>query len=473
MADHSDTGHRFQISLRTFLLASCATGLGMGILGHLCLRYPDVFLGLLALLSTILPFLLAIGTILWVGWRSQRRRWGLIVWGCWLLVMPLIGLGVLFVARQRIGSSPSNLQFQSTQQLIQQQLPKRIDEPWAWRELERRLTAGTLPQEDVDEAVKQLVLHMTTTKPNGWDQPLHWQHDFLKAATQAGKVSEPVLLKLCEAFYGPKPVIQPLPQLRENKDGLQIELRWGNHWSNSNLDVELLWQVNRVLLDGKPFNVRENSKTSTEWGGYYTGRLPAGNHELTLEVEAAYIDQSKLVGLSARRLSKSLWPQARKRWTQTVSAPLRVYPSDAQIVSLTTDVGSSPGPTGGVQVERLVAQPDRDGKTQIVLKASFSEVLSAPLSYDVAVSINGQQTKLGAMWIVRSGNRSSQGGSHLSGRVDALDLSITQADLILTPNPVHVEQHSEVTEIWGKATVLRNIPLERLDLEKNQGVPRP
>lgn len=65
---------RIQFSLRTFLLVSCALGVGLGVLGQLFLRYPEVFLMVVALLSFAVPFLLAICTIFWIG-LGTRPAW--------------------------------------------------------------------------------------------------------------------------------------------------------------------------------------------------------------------------------------------------------------------------------------------------------------------------------------------------------------------------------------------------------------
>ena len=396
----------------------------------------------------------------------QGRRWGLVVWAGVLMAMPFLGVGAVFVAYYFVGPSPGGLGFLSTQQLIQERLPNQIDEPRVWRELEARLKAGSLSQQDVDAAIKELTSHMTTTRPQGWDSPLSWQKDFIKSAGQAGLISEPVLLALCDAFYGPNPVIQPPPRLREEKSGFHIEIKYGNTWgSHSDLGLQLVWQVNRVLLDDKPLDVRVNHKGGGNWSGYHDGSLDAGDHQLTVEVECAYIDEGKLIGLNPDNLSKGLWPTARKRWTQTISAPLKVFSADQPLVSLATNPGKHPGGNGGIAIGRFAIQRNADGGKLIVLKTSFIEVLPTPLSYDVAVAFDEQTVELGHMWAVQNENHRSSGGGQMQKRLDSLDSSIRRADIILTPNPRHIEHRSEVSEIWGQKIILPNVPLERLDLE--------
>ena len=284
----------FQYSLGTFLIATSVAGVSLGLLGRLFLRDPEICLRIVTLLSTIGPFLLAVGTILWIGLRG--RRWGLTSWGVLLLLTPVIGIGASYAAYRFMGPGPGGLGLLSSQQLLQQRLPNQVDAPWVWNELESRLQAKSLSQKDADDAVKILIAHMTTTRPNGWDQPLHWQDQFLSKARQAGMISPPLLLGLCDAFYGPKPIIEPLRRLREGKNDLQIGIRYGSPWiSQSGLGVELLWQVERVLLDGKPTEAPQpeaghampDSRFSGHWQGSRPVTVKAGDHQVVVEVQCA------------------------------------------------------------------------------------------------------------------------------------------------------------------------------------------
>jgi hypothetical protein len=444
-----------------------------------------MFQAVVGMLSTLGPFLLAIGTILWIGFRSKPdRRWGLIAWGATLLVLPILGMGVMIVGYQiapLVASptpgrplSPGELRSVGTRQLIEQHLPNRIDEPWVWNVLEDRVQTGQMSQQDVDDAIGTLITHIKTTRPKGWDRPLSWQDEFLEAAAAAGLISEPVLLDLCDAFFGPKPLLRPLPRVREGQAGLQIEMEYGSTWSdNAGLPLELLWDVNRVLLDGKPLEVRQTSRHREGWSGYHDGSLPAGDYEMTVEVQCAYVDRAKLIGLQAHRLPVERWPQARKQWKQTVSAPLKVYPADERIVGLSTNSALDPGRSGGVKVERLVVQADEDGKKRIILRLAFSEGLSIPLSYDVSAVLEDQRVNLGSTWVVEQPDRRSTGPGQLQKQIDALDPAVKRADVILTPNPRHIDSRPEVSEIWGEKTIIKDVLIERLDLETAQGAGEP
>ena len=220
------------------------------------------------------------------------------------------------------------------------------------------------------------------------------------------------------------------------------------------------------MLDGKPLDVRENHKGGRHWSGHHEGRLDSGDHQLTVEVECAYIDQEALIGLNADDLSKSLWPEARKRWTQTVSATLKVFSSDEALVSLVTNPGQHPGAGGGIAISRFAIQPDRDGGKLIVLRADFVDgPLPISLSYDVAVAFDGQTVELGQMWVAQRQNGRTCNGGQMQERLDAFDPSIRQADIVLTPNPAHIECQPGVSEIWGEKVIVQNVPIDRLDLE--------
>ena len=140
----------------------------------------------------------------------------------------------------------------TTHRLISKRLPTQVDEPWIWQELKRRLTAGDLTNEEVDDAIRELTAHMQRTKPAGWNETRSWQQNFLKLAIQKGMISEPVFLALCDAFFGPTPTVQmTTPALNEDDTRFDIRLEYGTPWSdNSGLDVKLLWDIEQVLATG-------------------------------------------------------------------------------------------------------------------------------------------------------------------------------------------------------------------------------
>ncbi len=401
--------------------------------------------------------------------RKAYRSGRLIAWGIALLLMPLVGLGGLLLFRLAAGPSPQALGLLGNQELIQQRLLPQVDQPWVWRELEQRLAAGKLSQEDVDDAINVLVSHMKATRPAGWNQPFPWQGDFLKKASSAGMISEPVLIDLCDAYFGKKAVLDPTQRIRENAKNIPVVIHYGNTWGQqSGLGVMLLWDVAEIQLDGKPARFRRTLKTDNDWMGDVEHALPAGQHELTADVQCAYVDAAQLVGLNVHQLPTRSWPEARKRWKQVVSVKFRVYDKGEPILQLVSDPARAPDRTGSIRIDRLALQDDHDGRKRIRLSMDFLENLAVPVGFDVALRLAGQEIRLGQIHAARLSGWNINGGQQLEARLDSLDPSVRTADIILSPDPSHLEQYPQVTEIWGETIVLRQVPLERLDLAKEE-----
>ena len=155
-----------------------------------------------------------------------------------------------------------------------------------WTELANRLSKQALSKQETEDAIQELIAYMKKTRPAGWDQPLSWQKDFVRAAVQAKMISGKVFLDLCDAFYGPKPVAQPLPPIRQGKSSFQLIIRYGNPWSHeSGLGVGLLWDVQQVQMDGRPLSFRQTNVLGDQWLGLCDGNFEVGDHEITVEIE--------------------------------------------------------------------------------------------------------------------------------------------------------------------------------------------
>ena len=201
-----------KFGLKTYLISLCVLGATAGILGKLFVETPETFLSVVALASTVLPFLLATGTIIVLGLRHKRRP-RLVMWGLFLLLCPL---AVRF-ALSLLWPTGDPLRFLSTNRLITKRLPDQTNEPWIWNELKRRLDSGSLTGEEDGESNKTLVAYMKKSRPTGWDQPLPWQDQCLKAAVSAKRVSDHGLLDFA-TFYGKRPAISRRRRQRREKE---------------------------------------------------------------------------------------------------------------------------------------------------------------------------------------------------------------------------------------------------------------
>jgi hypothetical protein len=321
-----------KFSLKSLLISMCVVGATFGIMTRLLMENPEMFLAVVRVGATLGPFLLAVGTIVWIGFRGVPRGRGLVIWGCTLLLTPVL----TFVAMALLLPSGNPLRVLTTQRLISTRLPNQIEEPWVWQELERRLAAGDLTKAEVESAAAELTTHMKRTKPAGWDQPLAWQQNFLKPAIQKGMITEPVFLALCDAFFGSTPTVKmTTPALNEDDTRFDIRIEYGSVWSdNTGLDVKLVWDIKQVQLDGKPVNLSNVQKHFGRQASMTAeAELTPGEHNLIVELDCAFVDAARLAGANLDTLTPDQWPKARKRWVAKATVPVQVAPAaESEIV---------------------------------------------------------------------------------------------------------------------------------------------
>jgi hypothetical protein len=311
-----------KFSLKTLLISMCLLGALFGVMSRLLMENPEMFLAVVRVGSTVGPFALATATIVWIGLRGSPRSRGLILWGCILLLTPFIAGGLVMM----LWPAGNPLQMLTTERLISKRLSAQIETPWVWRELDRRLKNKELSKAEVDDAIEELTAHMKRTTPGGWNQPLSWQRDFIKSALQADMISDDTFIALCEAFFGPAPTVQLVtPTIEADFERWDIRADYGNPWAdNSGLDVALLWRVTRVLVDNTPQTISNNAKNGNQTYVTIERAPPPGEYAVNVEFECAIVDASRLLGADEDALPIDQWPKARKRWTTTLSVPLRV-----------------------------------------------------------------------------------------------------------------------------------------------------
>ncbi|TWT35686.1 hypothetical protein KOR34_05800 [Posidoniimonas corsicana] len=453
----------FRLRLRTLLILLVVGGALLGLGGRLLQREPQAFISIVWGVSTIGPFFAAIGTLIWLAAKERRRP--LALWAIALALTPVFG-GLAASTLQSMARGPGGLGMLSTSRLINAELPTRIDEPWAWDELQRRLASGDLTAEQVNDAVRILVKHMRATKPGGFDEPLNWQGRFLDPAINSGIVTDQTLIDLCDAYYGGAPTLRPVRRMRQRDVGFSVEVEYGSVWARHSSSLpRLVWTVKEVRLDGNPLKVRRISHSGHEWRGYCDESLPVGEHKLEAVVEAAYVPAGKMVGLDSRDISPGGLPAGLKQWEATPTQTLTVHGNEEEFVTLLTkpaDLRSG----HGVGVKRLVVQKLGDGRKKVVLVVDSQATAGPAVSFNAAVRLDDQTIQLegGVLRVVREGGSVTTGGSQLEATVPSLESDSRQADVVLTPDPSHVERFPEVDAIWGQPVTIPGVRVERLDL---------
>ena len=446
-----NTGFRF--GLKTMLFVFLVLGVGGGILGSLFLRNPQVFFAVWSIGSIVVPFVLAILTILWLC-RSMAKKRGVFIWTGMLTLAPLVGLGLLplfqYLHMQGVTvATPNNRaavgQYSNvaTDDLLANYLPAEINTPWVWNELEDRLQANNLSKAEIDEAITLLTNSLKQDK-DSWKSPLNWQDTFITST--ANKMSKSVYIDLHDAYFGPARL--ELGRLRDSETGFDFRVKNGSTWAdNSGLNYKLLWNIKAVELDGKPISWKQNFKTTEELNAACKGVLSPGEHELKILVDCAYVQDDKLVGLRSARLKTEDWPTPAKEWEQEIVRPIHVHTKDEELVKLAAS--KELDPTREISCELIVQQ--ESGKKKLIARFKFEPDTPIACSFLASAYIESKEIKLGRVYrFTRESGSTSSSGTEITKPIASIPDDVKHADILLTPNPKAVEQYAGVSQIWGK-----------------------
>jgi len=392
--------------------------------------------------------------------RGSRHR-GILVLALVVFLLPFLEVGGIEAYRYveaRHNPPPVKLPQQPTS-VVLQMLATQINTPWVWNELDARLGRGKLTPADVGAAVEQLITFLQS-QPGGYDQPLHWSRRFLDNASQARMIASEQMVRLAEALHGTAPQIRPL-RLRVGNTMASVYVTIANIWGVHSLPVRLYNELREIRLDGQPISLGQ-TQNAVQWlSATLEGPFTLGTHTLEVEVESALIDKRDTVGLREDAPSKE-WPAALRRWRRTGTMSFTVYADEAQLVELVTDPALDPMRNGGISVTSIVVRPD-DAGSRVIVQLRVNDDVSVPLSFDVQLRIAGQLADAGNCFRFGSGQSSRFSGPDASRLVPKVPESVKEADVILKPNPRHVDPYPEVTRIWGKEIVIEKVPLRRYD----------
>ncbi len=403
-----------------------------------------------------------------VGFVRQGKRPMLIVFGVIVFILPfLLSIIAWFFLSSTRPMGPSILASQSNSTVLTN-AQRNINQPWAWNELAKRITNGTLTAAESEQALNDLTAYIKVQYPTGMDSPLSWQDGFLKAGYQAGHFSDKALTDFALAYYGAKPTILGIPRLPHDQTRLSFNVEFGNHWALTNhggIPVELFWVIERVEIDGNPVKLDSTNSTSNNRNvSVDVTSLAPGEHELKVQLSAALIDVSSNNPLVPHPDTKNRWPNAMHSWTATADAKLIKLSEKDQPVSLSTDPSLAPGPDD-ITVNYILAQPEGN-RLHLSLELKVKDEYIGALSCDVSLMLNEQELKLSHMMYIASGSGRSYGNMRQNLYIDGLDPQIKTADVILTPNPRYVYSRTNIEAIWGKPITIKDVPIYRYDLQE-------
>jgi hypothetical protein len=400
-----------------------------------------------------------------------RKRWRL------ALLVGLASAGVaggviLFIQANRSAAmtddwmeNPGALKRRATAEVIQAGLAQPIS-GWAWIELQRR----PLTSAEAASIVEGLIVWLERDYPDGCFEPFPWLDRFLNHLATGGMVTEQRAVRFLERLHG-NIRCEPRLRLREGASELPVRVEVRNtFWSRHLFGLVLMNELHAVTLNGRPL------PSSGAWNRFWDQDelvdaflLPAlapGRYTVQVEVLSTLVPADSLAGLRPDAPSAN-WPPAKHRWIRAAEAELTIFPLDAVIVELTQDRTLDPVAAGGLAVRQAIIR-SRGDAAQATLVFHLDDTLPLPVSFDVTLRVDNRVISCGALWYYRQGSGThwtSRGtGGELSCELEPLPPDIREAEIVLSPNPEHVETFAAVERIWGREIVFRRVPLARHDL---------
>jgi hypothetical protein len=255
-------------------------------LGKQLLERPEDFLSTLRYASVVIPLGLAIGTVIRIVQRamfaspqpvcvsgndSDRGRlghtanlarraggrgeaqpifsWSLAVWCVALMLAP-------FVVSWAVGALwPNPVALMDNRRLIEDRLSTRMNDPAVWAELKRRLSAGDLSKQEIDDVLRELIQYTDKMGPGSWDRLIADRTMFINATWQAKMISDETLFDLCDTVCRTRadsPDTEPgRIVIKEFKQPFRLDFRFGNHWAQGlKLPVQMVCDVKEVQVAG-------------------------------------------------------------------------------------------------------------------------------------------------------------------------------------------------------------------------------
>jgi hypothetical protein len=339
--------------------------------------------------------------------------------------------------------------------------------PWDWQELDRRQASGKLSDAEIAQAIDQLIAFLKKQPVN---QPLNWQSPFLTSADSAGKITAKQYDRLARAFY--KPATISIARTIRSGARLPVVVHSGEYFQLPG--AEFVYALRLVTMDGKAKSVVAMDQypdrhpanpdylsamgTSDIYGSMIMD-VPAGDHMLGFTIDSAVLQEKTAPQIGNNKPGQAdRWPRGRAMWSDVITLPIKVIPSDQSPITLVTDPAFNPRRTGAIHLKTIRIIRSGDG---VRATADLSiDGTSMPCSFDVRLRIAGQEHAMGS--IVTAVNSSSS--SWNSCDLPSLNESVQTADVLLRPSPAHAEGVPGIDHVWGGPIDLLDIPLQRYDL---------
>jgi hypothetical protein len=296
-----------------------------------------------------------------------------------------------------------------------------------------------------------------------------------------GLITDEQYLRLCRAYYGSPQAT--LPQKTRQGADAAFSVNIGSAWELPGV------QLAKALREVKVTGVKQLVARSDEdfprknvppnpdylsahnpWNIHGKAKvdLPPGDCTVTFLVDLAALLPNTAPQMAVNKPGQAKnWPKGRMRWTEEVSVPITVTPSDVSPIALVSDPAMDPKTTNVIHVKSI--EVTRRGAGPHVLVDLWIDGKPVACSFDMVLRLDGQEHALGA--IVASANGHST--SNQTVDLKALGSEVRSADLIFRPNPSRAEGTPGIDRVWGGTVELSNLPVRRYDLEAEAAATQP
>ncbi len=352
-------------------------------------------------------------------------------------------------------------------------LSTSANQPWDWQELERRLDAGKLSSAEVSAAIDKLIAFLNTQST---PQPLYWCDSFLKKADAAGYINSSQYQRFAQAFYK-RCTASLAGSIRAGKT-VAISVNGGSPWPLPG--VQYVYALRDVSTNGKGLALEHQGYRGQSRAGIQseldylsavspqqiTGKmkldLPPGNYVLNVTVDVAVLHDKTAPQLGGNFPGQAGgWPLGRASWTDVLTVPIKVVPADQSPIDLITDPTLDPLKLGEIHVKSILVT--RSGSGRHVAVNLGIDVGRMPCSFDAFLRIGGPAGKEYPMGQAVGYFESIADVEH-GCDLDSLDASVQTADVLLRPNPKHIEGTPGVSRVWDSSVEVLNVPMQRFDL---------
>ncbi len=401
-----------------------------------------------------------------VGFVQRGARKGMVFGGLAMALIPLVVIVVFAAVATTHQPGPVTVTYvrYQTQPVVRVFDPSAFEDPAFWNDLHTEVLTGGLTNTQADGVLAEMSKHMAGKRPYGWGRPLTEQSAFLASARQANLLGDGALVGLADAYFGASTML-PSPRIREGLVTGEVRVNLGAAVEPahlSDLPIVRLCAIKSVRIGGRlvPFWVKDVDKT----GPLLTlelGELTAGRHAVEVEAELGFVRSGEVDAASLPLTDPAEWPATLQTRKVTLTNTMTVVGHDEPFVRLATGNLVDPG-VYGLRVRRLSVHPE-NGRKLLGVEFELQPGYRGPVSFDVAIELGGEQHDLGPLYVYPDGPDTRASALTYGMTLDALDAGITTADVVLTPNPAHVDGFEGVTRVWGEVVRYEFLPLSRDD----------